>query len=165
MRILRASLIPLFLLTTVGSAVAGESEVTWTDPDKYTDVRSGNENRKHFKERIFKSFEKHFAKLSQKLPEGKTLKINVTNVDLAGDVRFSSMQQIRIVKDIYIPRLEFSYELVNADKSLAASGEVDLKDMGFMTSSSAYKSSSDLYYEKRMINKWFKNNFIPDKID
>ncbi len=165
MKILKISLIPFFLLTTIGSVTAGESEVIWTEPDKYTDVRSGNENRKHFKERIFKNFEKHFAKLSEKLPEGKTLKINVTNVDLAGDVRFSSMQQVRIVKDIYIPRIEFSYELINTDKSIAASGDVDLKDMGFMTSSSSYKSNSVLYYEKRMIDKWFKNTFVADKID
>ncbi|MEO9510458.1 MAG: DUF3016 domain-containing protein [Nonlabens ulvanivorans] len=163
MRILTTALIPLFLIVSAKTVLAGEAEITWTDPDKYTDVRSGNENRQRFKDRIFKGFEKHFAKLTEQLPEGKLLKVNVTNVDLAGDVRFSSMQDVRIVKDIYIPRFVFSYELLDADKTVAASGDVDLKDMGFMTSSS--RASGELYYEKRMLNKWFKNTFVADKID
>jgi len=44
-------------------------EVKWTNPDKYTDVDAGEEHRQHFKDRTFKAFEKHFAKLVESLPE------------------------------------------------------------------------------------------------
>jgi len=157
---MKISLTAFLLLAISGNVIAGKSEIKWTEPDKYTDVRSGNENRKHFKERIFESFEKHFAKLSEQLPEGQILKLDVSNVDLAGDVRFSPMQEFRIIKDIYIPRLTFTYELLNADKTVADSGKVDLKDMSFLTSISSSSINNTLKYEKRMIDKWFKKTLI-----
>ena len=154
-------LLTAFLLSAIsGNVIAGEFEITWTEPEKYTDVRSSNEGKKRFRNRIFKSFEKHFAKLSEQLPEGQILKLDVSNVDLAGDVRFSPMQEFRIVKDIYIPRLSFTYELLNADKTIEDSGEVDLKDMNFLTSISSHSINNTLKYEKRMIDKWFKKTFI-----
>lgn len=159
MKVLNTFIAILFSLTTL-SVTAGESEVTWTDPDKYTDIRPSNESKSRFQKRIFKSFEEHFAKLSEQLPEGQKLKIDVTNVDLAGDVRLGSTQQIRIVKDIYIPRIKFTFELVNADNTIESSGDVDLKDMSFMMSPNAYSSGKSLNYEKRMLDKWFNDTFI-----
>jgi hypothetical protein len=157
--------IELFVATTItlvsaGSAYAGISEVKWANPDKYTDIKAGNEHRTHFKNRIFKAFEEHFAKLSETLPEGQLLKIEVTNVDLAGDVRFDTMDRIRVIKDLYIPRMKFTYKVINADKSVAQEGDVDLKDMGFMSGSSLRYKHKPIPYEKRMLDKWFKATFI-----
>jgi len=154
------SLITLVLLIVTWNVAAGESEVTWTNPEKYTDIRAGNENRSKFKARIFRHFEKHFTHLSEKLPEGQTLKVNVTNVDLAGDVRFDTMDRIRVIRELYIPRMAFTYELVAADNSVVKSGEVDLKDMGFMQHSSNIGRHKAIFYEKVMLNKWFKHTFI-----
>ena len=154
------SLATLILLVITWNVAAGESEVTWTNTDKYTDIRAGNENRARFKTRIFSHFEEHFSKLSEKLPEGQVLKVNVTNVDLAGDVRFDTMDRIRVVRDIYIPRMKFTYEVVNADKSIADSGDADLKAMGFMQQASTVGHHKAIYYEKKMLDKWFKNTFI-----
>ena len=153
------SLITLILLVFTWNVAAGESEVTWTNPDKYTDVRASNENRAKFKTRIFNHFEKHFSKLSEKLPDGQILKIDVTNVDLAGDVRFDTMDNIRVVRDLYIPRMTFTYEVVDSNKSIVDSGEVDLKDMGFMQNASRIGHHKAIYYEKKMLSKWFKNTF------
>jgi hypothetical protein len=155
-------LIVLFVtgLLNSNNAFAGMSEVTWKDSDKYTDLRPGNEHRQHFKNRIFGAFEKHFLKLSEQLPEGQLLKIEVTNVDLAGDVRFDTMVRIRVIKDLYIPRMKFTYKVINADKSVAQEGDVDLKDMGFMSGSSLRYKHKPIPYEKRMLDKWFKATFI-----
>jgi len=150
----------LLVWVWAGSASAGTSEVKWNETDKYTDIRAGNEHRGHFKARIFKAFEEHFSKLSESLPEGQLLKVEVTDVDLAGDVRFDTMDRIRVVKSLYIPRIEFSYEVVNSDKSIARSGDVDLKDMGFLTSSTSRYSHKTIPYEKRMLDKWFKKTFL-----
>lgn len=154
----RASLTVFFLFIMAGATTAAEIEVEWIDPDKYTDIRPASESKKRFKERIFKSFEKHFTKLGKKLPEDRLLKLKVTNVDLAGDVRFSPMQELRIVKDLYIPRIKFSYELLDNDKVVIESGEADLKDGGFLLSSSRV-SNRTLKYETPMIDRWFKETF------
>ncbi len=150
----------LMLLVFANTSYAGTSEVKWSDPDKYTDIRAGNEHRGHFKSRIFKAFEEHFAKLSEKLPEDQLLKIDVSNVDLAGDVRFDSIDRIRVIKSLYIPRLVFTYEVINSDKSIEQSGSVNLKDMGFMIGAPLKYKHKPIPHEKRMLDKWFKKTFL-----
>ena len=110
MKKLTITLLAIFAVVWLPNVVyAATSEVTWTDHEKYRDIHSGNEGRKHFREHTFKSFEKHFAKLAEGLPKGQTLKINVTDVDLAGDTRSGGINQLRIIKDIYFTRRNFSY--------------------------------------------------------
>ncbi len=139
---------------------AADVEVKWTNPDKYSDIEAGEEHRKHFKERTFKSFEKHFAKLAETLPENQKLVFDITNVDLAGDVNHGGMKRIRVVKNIFFPRIEFSYQLLNADNSVVKSEDVSLKDMGFLMHNGLKYRSQSFGYEKEMLDDWFKDTFI-----
>ncbi len=149
----------LMLITIQGQAFAATSEVTWTDYKKYRDIDAGDENRKHFRERTFKEFEKYFAELAERLPEGQVLKIDVTDVDLAGDTNVAGIHRLRVVKDIYFPRMNFSYQLVNADGSVAKEDTVILKDMSFMMGSNLKYRNKSLGYEKSMLNDWFLETF------
>ena len=149
----------LTLMVTQNQAFAASSEVTWTNPDKYRDIRPGNESRKHYRERIFKDFEKHFAKLAECLPEQQTLKLDVTNVDLAGDTLAGGIDRLRIVKEIYSPRMKFSYELVDTNGKVIKSEDVAIKDMSFMTGSNLKYRQKSLGYEKKMIDDWFFETF------
>lgn len=148
----------LIVLLPLTNTYAASVEVNWIKPEKYTDVRAGQESRKRFRERTFKKFEAHFQKLASKLPEQQKIVINVTNVDLAGDVTFN-MKRIRIIKDIYIPRMKFNYQLLNADGKVLKQEDVDLKDMGFMMHANSRIHNDALRYEKVMLNKWFKSTF------
>lgn len=147
------------VISQTSAAQAAQVEVKWTNPEKYTDVDAGEEHRQHFKDRTFKAFEKHFAKLAESLPENQKLVLDITNVDLAGDVNHGGMKRIRVVKSIFFPRMEFSYQLLNADNSVVKSAEVSLKDMGFMMHTRLRYSSQTLGYEKEMIDDWFKKTF------
>lgn len=138
------------------NAVAASSEVTWTDYEKYRDIREGNENRKSFRERTFKSFEKHFILLASSLPEKQVLKIDVTDVDLAGDVNIGGINQVRVVKQIYSPRMTFSYQLLDESGKVIQEENVELRDMNFMSGSNSKYRNQSLGYEKRMLDKWFK---------
>lgn len=160
MKKLTITLLAMFTVVLLPNVVyAATSEVTWTDHEKYRDIHSGNEGRKHFRERTFKSFEKHFAKLAEDLPKGQTLKVNVTDVDLAGDTRSGGINQLRIIKDIYFPRMNFSYELTDTDGSIITSGEIILKDMNFMMGSNSKYRNKSLSYEKAMLDDWFAKTF------
>lgn len=152
------------VITQATAAQAAQVEVKWSNPDKYSDVDGGEEHRQHFKDRTFKAFEKHFAKMAELLPEQQKLVLDVTNIDLAGDVNFGGIKRIRIVKDIFFPRMEFSYQLLNADNSVVKSGEVSLKDMGFMMHSSLRYRNQTLGYEKEMFDDWFKKTFENDMV-
>ena len=51
----------LMFIFGINTAVhAGTSEVSWLNPEKYRDVKSGNESKTKYQARVFKEFEKHF---------------------------------------------------------------------------------------------------------
>jgi len=138
---------------------AASSEVTWTDYKSYRDIEPGNDGRKQFRERTFRDLEKHFAKLAATLPEDQVLKIDVTDVDLAGDTNAAGIHRTRIVKQIYSPRMNFSYQLLDADGKVIQSEEVVVKDMNFMSGTSLKYRNKSLGYEKKMLDDWFEKTF------
>ena len=141
-------------------------DVTWQNPEKYTDVRPSNESRTRFKERTFKQLDEYILELAETLPEGQTLKMNVTNLDLAGQVwpasfvgMGSGANDVRLIKSIDIPRIAFSFELLGADGAVIQQGEQNLKDMSFQNRHNPFFSSENLRYEKNMIRMWFDEQF------
>ncbi len=138
---------------------AGTSEVNWVNPDKYRDINSGNEPKTKYRERVFKDFEKHFAKMASELPDGHKLAVTVTDVDLAGDVNAGGIDRLRIVTDLYFPRLKFTYELFDENGSKVKAGGTNLKDMNFLMGSNMRYRNKSLGYEKRMLDRWFNNTF------
>ena len=154
------------LLFSATSLAQAEVEITWQDPEKFDDVRSPSASRVKFRERIFKELDKYFNELAEDLPNGQKLVMNVTNVDLAGDVLPASfaglgrsMSEVRVVKSIYIPRMSFNYQLLSSDGGVLQEEEVKLKDMSFLNSHNRFFSSDTLRYEKNMIAEWFEDEF------
>jgi hypothetical protein len=155
---LMVTFITLTLLFTANT-YAASSEVVWKDYKSYRDIHEGNEGRKQFRERTFKAFEKHFAKLAESLPEDQILKIEVTDVDLAGDTHLGGINRVRIIKDLYIPRMDFSYQLVDKQNQVILTDEVKLKDINFMNNNSLKYRNKALGYEKKMLDDWFADTF------
>lgn len=151
--------LPLTSLFTQAATV----EVVWTEPDNYRDIYPGEESRKRFRERTFASFDKHFNKLAEKLPADQILKINMLDVDLAGDTHIGGIKRIRIIKDLYFPRLKFSYQLFDAKNKELNSGEINLKDMSFMSGVRLRYRNESLGYEKNMLDEWFDETFLSQK--
>lgn len=152
-----------FALITSLQANAGTSEVTWQNPEKFRDVKAGeNQSKAKYRERVFYNLEKHFAKMSEKLPEGQTLKVNVTDLDLAGDVNAGGIERIRVIKDLYFPRIKFDYQLTDGTGSELKSGGINLKDMNFMMGSNLKYRSKAFGYEKKMLDEWFAETFAPE---
>ena len=145
-------------------------EVVWQDAEKYRDVRPANESRKRFRERVLKQLEAHIVSKSEDLPEGQSLKITVSNIDLAGQVWPSSFVgighaggDVRLIKDVDIPRMELAYELLDKSGQVVKSESVKLKDMSFMQSSNLRYRNDHLRYEKKMLDDWFKRTFMSEQ--
>ena len=141
--------------------------VTWGDYQTFTDVKPANGMRKAYAESTFKTLEEYMHKLAADLPQGHTLAMTITNLDLAGRVLpgsftglgLHSADIIRVIKTIDIPRIEFTYEYKDADGIVLKTDTVNLKDMSFMTGHNPLFSSDPLKYEKNMLRKWFKKTF------
>lgn len=157
----------LLILTLFTSAVffsantfAATSEVTWSDYENYRDIRETSMTRTKFREFVFNTLEEHFSELAATLPADNTLKINVTNVDLAGDINVASMNDIRVIKSMYPPQMTFSYQLIDAEgKTIISADDFVLRDMGFMSSVPLKYRKKTLGYEMNMLDKWFRETF------
>ena len=137
-------------------------QVEWGDFDDYRDVRAASEPRGAFHNRVKKSFETFFKEYSKELPKGQTLNIKILDLDLAGYVKLGSTRDIRVMKDIHFPRMDFSYTLTGADGKVLKEGEVNLKDMNYLYQDRAWKRArykEGFYYEKRMFREWFEDTF------
>ena len=147
--------------------------IEWIDPQKFRDVQHPTTSRKRYRESVFLELETFFATLGEELPLGYRLHLNVTDLDMAGAVQtpemaglnnFSNqgrfgMQDYRIMRDIDIPRMTFSYEYLDDKGQVVKQEEVDLKDMSYLSRGSSFNKNTSLHYEKVMISRWFKDTF------
>lgn len=178
--------IPALVLSTQAFAAEPESttseqaspsnniSIEWVKPEKFRDVKHPSISRKRYRESVFAELETFFASLATALPDGQTVNIKVTNLDLAGTVQTPSMAGLtthsnnstfgmndyRIIRDIDIPRMHLSYELLNEKGELIQQQDVKLKDMSFLMKSNSVRKNTPLRYEKEMISEWFKSEFL-----
>jgi hypothetical protein len=143
-----------------------EVEIEWDKPEKYRDVRPTNESRKRFREATFERINKYMNELASALPDNEKLLMKVSDLDLAGKVLPASFaglglsgSDVRIVKNIDIPRINFSYQLLSQSGDVLQQAEVKLKDMSFLDRSNFFFRNETLRYEKEMLKRWFNQEF------
>jgi hypothetical protein len=148
--------------------------IEWVEPTKFRDVKHPSMSRQRYRESVFLELETFISDLAESLPEGQKLNIKVTDLDMAGTVQTPAMAGIRgssmnsnfdineyrIMRDIDIPRMDFSYELRNADGEIIQQEDVELKDLSYLSRVSKIHKSTPLKYEKEMISRWFKEKFL-----
>ena len=138
-------------------------EIEWIDIEKYRDIEASNQAQKRFEESVIKNLTGFFRTAAKEhLPDDQTLHIRITDLDLAGDVDYFFMdydQPVRVVKEMYFPSIEFSYELRDAQNQVIKKGSENIKDMEFLSTGMNLQNTSSLHYEKKLIEDWFRNTF------
>lgn len=154
--------------TTEKTETTSAVKVNWLNPEKFSDIRPTNGTRKGYQERVIKAFDKILGELAEKLPAGYTLEISVKDLDLAGDVNpmyRMDNTDIRVIKDIYFPRMKFDYVLFDQNRQqIQKESDVKIKDMGFMTSSNIGYQNREFAYEHEMLKKWFNKVIMPQTV-
>ena len=153
----RLALAGLFALAA-GSAGAAVS-VTYVQPDKFSDLPFVTWER----EDTLKTLTEHFTWLGSALPPGQDLRIEVTDVDLAG----RAIPSVRAGREVRVlrgqadwPRIELRYAL-EQNGQVVKSGEARLSDMNYINHTSRYFDGEPLRYEKSMIDDWFEKTIAP----
>lgn len=143
------------------TAASAELELSWGDLDKFADVESGENNRARYRERMVEGFEAIFQRQAEQLPEDQTLKIHITNLDLAGMVDMSGPDRVRVVRRGHPPVIHFDYELLSASGESLMAGEERLVGRDVSDSISRGHRNRDrmLAYERDAIEKWFNETF------
>lgn len=142
------------LMLAAGSAAAGAT-VTYTQPEQFSDVPHASWER----ERILNQVSKHFDVLAAKLPAGQSLKVEVTDIDLAGRMLpyRSGTPDLRVVgKGADWPHLSLRYTITQGDQVIK-SGEETLSNMSYLDRIRFNRYKDDtLRFEKEMLDDWFK---------
>jgi hypothetical protein len=141
----------------------GVVKIEWKDPKSFRDVEAVGDIQSRFEMRTFETLTKNLNKEAVKvLKPNQKLELQVTDLDLAGDVRptfGATSNDIRIVKDIYPPRITFTYS-VTEDGKVIMVGDEKLKDLGFMQSAGRM-SDKATKYESKLLTDWLKKTVAP----
>jgi hypothetical protein len=152
------------MAATENAATQNPIKVSWQAPEKFTDIRPASESKKRFQEKVMTAFDKMWADFATDLPEGYQIEIVMTDVDLAGDVNpmyRANHVDIRVIKDIYMPRVKLNYVLTGPQQQeIARATDVKIQDMGFMNSSAIGALNREFHYEHEMLKKWFKKTIL-----
>ena len=147
-----AALALLSLMLAATAQAAGRAEVSWVEPERFVDIGRNGVDR----DRTLRTLGEHIAKLAGQLPDGQVLKLQVTDVDLAGEVEPLSWNQLRILRGrADWPQMSLRFSLAGSDGRVLDSGEARLSDMAYLMRT----RDGDLGYEKRMLDDWFKARF------
>ncbi|MEO6875061.1 MAG: DUF3016 domain-containing protein [Opitutaceae bacterium] len=137
-------------------------EVVFTQPEKFTDVRDSYTGSEMGRKAILDQIRDYLVREAKHyVPEGQKLTIDFTDIDLAGDFepwRGSQGMDIRIVKDIYPPKMDFDFKLTAADGTVIKEGKRQLRDLMFMSKLSINRTDP-LRYEKAMLDDWMRGDF------
>lgn len=155
---LRAWLLCGIAAAAAAPALAGPVEVSFIDADRYFDAG----NRPYDETRNLELLAGHLKSLGQRyLPEDRALKIDVLQVDLAGEVRPTRRgDDLRIVRGTADwPRITLRYTLRGEGGAVLQQGEEAVSDMAYQMHSMFGDMHEPLHYEKRMLDDWFRARF------
>jgi hypothetical protein len=161
------TLLGLLPLLTVSAApsqtqTVARAEVNFFEPQKFTDVRDsymGDYERTTYLE----SLRNHVLEQAKYyVPDGHTLSVTFTDIDMAGDFepwRGPRFDDIRIVKDIYPPRISLAFRLTDANGNVVKEGRRDLRDLSFMMKITMAFRDDPVRHEKALLDDWLRDEF------
>ena len=139
-------------LVTVNSAT-----VNYVNADRLTDVPRDRSERAFMESELLD----HFNKLAARLPAGQDLKIDIVDIDLAGEVfPRVPVRDVRVFKGMGDrPQIHLRYRIEEQGKVLR-SGERALTDSNYLNGYNPYRS--ELFaYEKQLLDDWFRKDIAP----
>jgi len=147
-------------LAAAGNAFGAAAEVEFVHPEKFTDA--GTPRQYVDRDANLANLKAHIVKQAAALlPAEDRLAVTVTDVDLAGE--FEAWQpysrEVRIVKERYPPRIDFSFRLTGPGGAVLKEGARSIRDTGFMSGPSLGYGGDNLRYEKVMLDDWFAKEF------
>jgi hypothetical protein len=154
------ALTPVLGLAGAENRVIARAEVIFFESQKFTDVRdsaTGDASRTTYLEQL----RDHLLEQAKYyVPEGHLLRVTITDVDMAGDFEpwlGPRWDDVRIVKDIYPPRINLTFRLTDADGNVVKEGKRELRDLAFMMKITPGFRSDTLRHEKALLDDWLHN--------
>ncbi|MFT7724457.1 MAG: DUF3016 domain-containing protein [Roseateles sp.] len=144
-------------LLAAAAAARADVQVNFVKPDTFSDIK---DNQGFRDPSVLKDIEAHLVAQAGKRLPGRDVRIDVTDVNLAGEVEpvGRSGQWLRVMRTVTPPSIELNYEVRDTGK-VVRQGKAVLRDMNYQDGFNNYFSGEPLRYEKRMIDRWFDTEF------
>jgi len=137
-------------------------QVNFFEPEKFTDVKMSEMGDDRDRDDILTRIREYLNDQAKYyVPVGQTLEITFTDIDMAGDFepwRGPQWSDVRVVKDIYPPRMSVTFRLVDAEGNVLKQGKRELRDMSFLLKLSIDRNDS-LRHEKALLDDWLRSEF------
>ncbi|HEX3895606.1 MAG TPA: DUF3016 domain-containing protein [Rudaea sp.] len=160
-----------FALTTAAAgafADASRVNVSWAPSDALSEVKQNPTHRGLLRpDDWMKELSTYIRERADaQLPPGQRLDVTIDDIKLAGDFepwRGPDAQDIRIMKDIYPPRIDLHFRLIGADGKTVRESQARLRDLSYLHDNVMPTNTDPLRYDKHMIDTWIKSEFRGDK--
>ncbi len=137
------------------AAFAGTADVKFIDPDRMSDLAT---NRSEEPETM-RALTRHIEQLAARLPADQVLHVEFVDVDLAGSWHETPRGRVRTVKNrADPPKFHLRWSL-DSQGQVLRSGEERLTDVDYTNHVFPQRTSTPLYYEKRVLDEWFARAF------
>lgn len=151
--------------STVDDPRHANVEVQFAEDVWRNDSRNGAFDHESSRRAAEVALRKHLMeRAGQMLPEGKTLAVTFTQIERAGAYEpwhGPAAQDVRIVRDIYPPRIDLTFSLSNADGRTLKAGNSQLRDSAFLLHANRYPNDP-LRFEKALLDDWVRRE-LPSK--
>lgn len=133
--------------------------VTFAKPETYTDLRASCVSRAADTQALLAELAGFLkAAAAPLLPADRRLEVTVTNVDMAGEFepwRRPGLCDLRVVKDVYPPRIDLSFRLLGPGGAAAREGRRQLRDASYLDGA-APVTADHLRYERALLRDWLR---------
>lgn len=141
----------------------GPVSVSWADPSTFSEIRNSGNRQDAVQGAWLQDLANYMRQRAErKLPPGDTLQLTIVDIQRAGQYepwRGIRMQDVRIVRDIYPPRMTLRFRQLDASGKVVAEGERKLVDPAFLSNTPSGSNSDPLRYEKGMVDSWLRREF------
>ncbi|KQP21496.1 DUF3016 domain-containing protein [Pseudorhodoferax sp. Leaf267] len=141
---------------------AGTVSVTYGDPARFSDARDGRHESDSARRAWLDALSEHLSeRAAAALPTGERLEVHLTDVKRAGSFepwRGAQAADLRVVRDIYPPRIDLDFKRLAANGRVLQSGSRQLRDLNFMMRPSPY-ANDPLRFEKVLVDDWVGREF------
>lgn len=138
----------------------GPVSVKWEDPAKFTEIRQSTNRFEAERGDWVQQLARYLQTAAAKpLQPGQRLDVTLVDIKRAGDYEpwhGPRGRDIRIMRDIYPPRISLQYTLKDASGRIVSEGDARLSDTGYLHNIGLKSDSDPLRYEKRLIDDWVK---------
>ena len=140
-------------------------EVAFGELAKFTDLRVSIMTDDRDRASLAQDLRNHLErKAPAHLPPGTRLAVSILDVDMAGEyppITGSLSRDLRVIKDVYPPRIELDFRLLRADGTVEREGQRKLRDTAFLWQSGSFGANDILRYEKNLLDGWLRREFGP----